>query len=62
MDGRPITLIVMSALDQAVSTVIERCLQVVAGETVLVHLDVFVLEPSLWNGSTQVLDAGRYVL
>jgi leucyl aminopeptidase (aminopeptidase T) len=30
--------------------------------TVPVHLDVVVLEPSLWIGSTQVLDAGRYVL
>jgi leucyl aminopeptidase (aminopeptidase T) len=30
--------------------------------TVPVHLDVVVLEPSLRIGSTQVLDAGRYVL
>ncbi|MDX6690980.1 MAG: hypothetical protein QOG15_2437 [Solirubrobacteraceae bacterium] len=30
--------------------------------TVPVHLDVIVLEPSLRIGSTQVLDAGRYVL
>jgi leucyl aminopeptidase (aminopeptidase T) len=30
--------------------------------TVPVHLDVVVLEPSLWIGSTQVLDGGRYVL
>jgi hypothetical protein len=27
-----------------------------------VHLDVVVLEPSLRIGSTQVLDAGRYLL
>ena len=30
--------------------------------TVPVHLDVVVLEPSLWIGATQVLDAGRYLL
>lgn len=30
--------------------------------TVPVHLDVVVLAPSLWIGSTQVLDAGRYLL
>jgi len=30
--------------------------------TVPVHEDVVVLEPSLWIGSTQVLDAGRYLL
>jgi len=30
--------------------------------TVPVHEDVVILEPSLWIGSTQVLDAGRYVL
>ena len=30
--------------------------------TVPVHEDVVVLEPSLWVGSTQVLDAGRYLL
>jgi leucyl aminopeptidase (aminopeptidase T) len=30
--------------------------------TVPVHLDVVVLEPSLWIGSTHVLDGGRYVL
>jgi leucyl aminopeptidase (aminopeptidase T) len=30
--------------------------------TVPVHLDVVVLAASLWIGSTQVLDAGRYVL
>jgi leucyl aminopeptidase (aminopeptidase T) len=30
--------------------------------TVPVHLDVVVLEPSLWIGATQVLDGGRYVL
>jgi leucyl aminopeptidase (aminopeptidase T) len=30
--------------------------------TVPVHEDVVVLEPSLWIGVTQVLDAGRYVL
>jgi len=30
--------------------------------TVAVHLDVVVLDPSLWIGSTQVLDAGRWLL
>ena len=30
--------------------------------TVPVHEDVVVLDPSLWIGSTQVLDAGRYLL
>jgi leucyl aminopeptidase (aminopeptidase T) len=30
--------------------------------TVPVHEDVVVLEPSLWIGCTQVLDAGRYLL
>jgi len=30
--------------------------------TVPVHEDVVVLDPSVWIGSTQVLDAGRYVL
>ena len=30
--------------------------------TVPVHEDVVVLEPSLWIGLTQVLDAGRYLL
>lgn len=30
--------------------------------TVPVHEDVVVLAPSLWIGSTQVLDAGRYLL
>ncbi|MDX6682744.1 MAG: hypothetical protein QOG94_2783 [Solirubrobacteraceae bacterium] len=30
--------------------------------TVPVHEDVVVLAPSLWIGTTQVLDAGRYVL
>ncbi|HEX4345594.1 MAG TPA: hypothetical protein VHZ31_08535 [Solirubrobacteraceae bacterium] len=30
--------------------------------TVPVHEDVVVLEPSLWIGATQVLDAGRYLL
>ena len=30
--------------------------------TVPVHQDVVVLDPSLWIGDTQVLDAGRYVL
>jgi leucyl aminopeptidase (aminopeptidase T) len=30
--------------------------------TVPVHEDVVVLEPSLWIGTTQVLDAGRYLL
>jgi leucyl aminopeptidase (aminopeptidase T) len=30
--------------------------------TVPVHEDVVVLEPSLWIGSTQVLDAGRFLL
>jgi leucyl aminopeptidase (aminopeptidase T) len=30
--------------------------------TVPVHLDVVVLAPTLWIGSTRVLDAGRYVL
>jgi leucyl aminopeptidase (aminopeptidase T) len=30
--------------------------------TVPVHVDVVVLAPSLWIGSTRVLDAGRYVL
>jgi leucyl aminopeptidase (aminopeptidase T) len=30
--------------------------------TVPVHEDVVVLEPSLWIGSTRVLDAGRYML
>ncbi|MGI8730372.1 MAG: hypothetical protein ACR2LK_10350 [Solirubrobacteraceae bacterium] len=89
-------------LDRALRTVIDRCLRVGAGETVLVdmrldlreraaiaddgdlssrgafgnlpcgegfvspagavHEDVVVLDPSLWIGSTQVLDAGRYLL
>jgi leucyl aminopeptidase (aminopeptidase T) len=30
--------------------------------TVPVHEDIVVLEPSLWIGATQVLDAGRYLL
>ena len=30
--------------------------------TVPVHLDVVVLEPSLWIGATQVLDDGRWLL
>jgi leucyl aminopeptidase (aminopeptidase T) len=30
--------------------------------TVPVHLDVVVLDPSLWIGTTQVLDAGRWLL
>jgi leucyl aminopeptidase (aminopeptidase T) len=30
--------------------------------TVPVHLDVIVLEPSLWIGDTQVLGAGRWLL
>ena len=30
--------------------------------TVPVHQDVVVLEPSLWIGTTQVLDAGRWLL
>jgi hypothetical protein len=29
--------------------------------TVPVHEDVVVLEPSLWIGATQVLDAGRWL-